>query len=278
MMTSSGIKVTQVESWEEFETKLKEFSSSACKTKPQYSNSPLIYRGLSDSSFNLSTTLERATSTTEYSVSAYYKLISRVKPQIEAFTDNQWYLKTYPEFEKAVKNFEEFRDQRFDIETYSYLIHLRHHGFPSPFLDWSRSHYVAAYFAFRSPEPPESEKVSIYAFVELPEGYKITSDDEPIIIGFGPYVTAHRRHFLQQAEYTIAAKFKDSRWYFVPHDEVWALNKDYQDLCVRFDIPWSERLKVLRSLDSYNLNAHSLFNSEETLMETMALRELVFKC
>src|SRR5579871_975887 len=32
---------------------------------------------------------------------------------------------------------------------YDYMAYLRHHGFPSPLLDWTRSPYVAAFFAFR---------------------------------------------------------------------------------------------------------------------------------
>jgi hypothetical protein len=48
-----------------------------------------------------------------------------------------------------------------------------------------------------------------------------------------------------------------------------------QDVLWKFNIPSTERLKVLRLLnDDYNINAFSLFGSEESLMETMALREL----
>jgi hypothetical protein len=50
-----------------------------------------------------------------------------------------------------------------------------------------------------------------------------------------------------------------------------------QDLLWKFNIPTSERLKVLKFLDAHNLNAFSLFGSEESLMETMALRELEFR-
>jgi hypothetical protein len=58
---------------------------------------------------------------------------------------------------------------------------------------------------------------------------------------------------------------------------VFARNASGQNLLWKFNIPWTERLKVLKLLDDYNLNAFSLFDSEEALTETMALRELEFR-
>ncbi len=46
------------------------------------------------------------------------------------------------------------------------------------------------------------------------------------------------------------------------------------DVIWKFNLPAAERLKVLKSLDRSNINAFSLFQSEESLMETMAFREL----
>jgi hypothetical protein len=46
-----------------------------------------------------------------------------------------------------------------------------------------------------------------------------------------------------------------------------------QDFLWKFDLPSSERTKVLGVLNDYNLNAFSLFGSEESLLETMWLRE-----
>ena len=44
------------------------------------------------------------------------------------------------------------------------MAYLRHHGFPSPLLDWSRSAYVAAYFAFNKAVEASNGRVSIYVF------------------------------------------------------------------------------------------------------------------
>ena len=55
-----------------------------------------------------------------------------------------------------------------------------------------------------------------------------------------------------------------------------SLDWTYQDVLWKFNIPWSERMRVLRLLDAYNLNAFSLFESEECLMETLAIREMEF--
>ena len=87
----------------------------------------------------------------------------------------------------------------------------------------------------------------------------------------------HKRHFLQQSDYTLCMVFKPSNeWHFAMHEDMFRLSEDHQDLLWKFNIPWSERLKVLKILDTYNLNAFSLLDSEECLVETMALRTFQF--
>jgi len=53
---------------------------------------------------------------------------------------------------------------------------------------------------------------------------------------------------------------------------VFDLSAVNQDVLTKFDIPVTERNKVIKRLDAFNLNASSLFGSEDSLMETLATR------
>jgi hypothetical protein len=69
----------------------------------------------------------------------------------------------------------------------------------------------------------------------------------------------------------------DVPWRFAPHEAVFGLDGAEQDALWKFNIPFAERTKVLKLLDDYNVNAFSLFESDEALLETIALRELTFR-
>jgi len=117
--------------------------------------------------------------------------------------------------------------------------------------------------------------VAIYGFAESPNNSKFGSSTEPQIQLLGQYVKTHRRHFRQQSRYTISAKFDAADgWQFVPHDDVFDLNRTDQDVGWKIIAPASEQDKVMRILDRVNINEFSLFESEEGLMETLAVQEI----
>jgi FRG domain len=261
--------------WEAFTTKLQELRDDLSKNYP--SRPPeLLFRGQGDSSWSLQTTLERA-DCKGMSFDEYYRLtVTRVRPTVEALTETA---RDVPDYTVAME--QEFCSDRelFSLRKfpslgfYRYMAYLRHHGFPSPLLDWTSSVHVAAFFAFRATGQASR---SIYVYCERPIGIKGDAVGEPAMRPIGKYVRTHARHFRQQSDYTICAAFdeKGPGWRFYPHDPVF-WSRGTQDYLWKFDLPASEKATVLKALDQYNLNAFSLFDSQETLLETMWLREQV---
>lgn len=233
----------------------------------------LLFRGQADSSWPLSTTLERR-SHTFWEWQTYLRLARVSLPQVQPMTEREW---QFPEHAETDKWGSSYDDIWRSIPAYDYWVYLRHHGFPSPLLDWSRSPYVAAFFAYRDDSHAERERVAIYCYQEYATGGKASSSNKPAIRVHGPYVNTHPRHILQQCAYTTCSAFNDGTWKYAKHSDVFAEGQLEQDLLWKFTVPASERLGVLKRLNDFNLNAFSLFPTEEALLETVALRELDFR-
>jgi FRG domain-containing protein len=259
------MNVRDLSNWEQFDEEIKCLLVD-WQQKPGLSR--LLFRGQSNSDWQLKTTLERY-APDSLRARKYYQVIHEAKYQIESLTDRSWNIPTPKEYNRWLRNQDFIRGFGNLNDAYAYIIHLRHHEFPSPLLDWSQSPYVAAFFAFNN--ATISDKVSIYAHIERVRKGPSGSSNAPRIHGLGPTVRSHTRHVLQQCEYTICFERSDNQWGYAFHEDVFKGDSE-QDVLWKFNIPSTERLKVLRVLDRFNLNAFSLFGSEESLMETVALR------
>lgn len=265
------MKEISLKTFDEFEEKIwAEFESTKKRAEEAHHGyiSDLLFRGHRDKNWALLTTLERffqerKCEDADYSCRNYYRILLCSIPAVSSLTGNKYKLpyQSPDEFEY---------DGRMAPPGYDFMIYVRHHGFPSPLLDWTRSPYVAAFFAFNKAR--ESDEVAIYSFREYAQSAKVSSPAEPTIRGLGRYVETHKRHYQQQCEYTICLKIKVGQPIYCCHQEVQFGEK--QDVLNKYIIPGSERKRVIEKLDFMNINEFSLFGNEESLMSTLAYREI----
>jgi len=257
--------------WEEFEEALKDIRKEHDKSDAK--TTPLLFRGQENSCWRLRTTLELRRERMLFA--DYYGLIARIRPQIETLTGSEWPIPDYPEVWKDVQDYDKFSRDLWcgRCPGYAYMANLRHHGFPSPLLDWTRSPYVAAYFAFSKASGDSDSRVSIYILAEI--SLKLSGNLMSVLHRYGPYVKTHRRHVLQQSEYTLCTVFDDA-FRFERYDKIFDKSRYQRGACWKITLPATLRTSVLRLLDEYNLNAYSLFGSEDGMMEMLAVRQFDF--
>ncbi len=248
-----------LEYWEQFEEK---FSKYITNSQSQKNKLPPYFRGQCDAGWPLQTTLEQFCPNKDYSVEEYYKLLVTIKPSIETYTSKEWKL---PQFLKK---------EPLNLPTpppgYGFMVYCRHHGFPSPLLDWSLSPYVASYFVFARAE--EKKDVSIYVFMS--SLHETISEYDADIFALGQQVDSNTvRHFDQQSVYTLSLKLDGEDTFYAKYPST-LHDAQISGKLFKYTIPGRERSKVLRKLDYMNINEYSLFKSQDSLMSTLAYRHI----
>lgn len=256
----------QIGSWDDFKSLVSlirgrygfhQFEASSGKKYTQ--RNTVLFRGQADAAWGLSTTLERR-SPQRMSFRSYLDISKKHLNEMQSLLGRVF---TLPESFTAEER-DSWRPQ-LDPQTYSYLVYLRHHGFPSPLLDWTESPYVAAFFALRE----RNADGAVFAYIDHPRGTKSAWEGEPKINVWGNNVTTHPRHFVQQAQYTTATQWENGGHYFCSHNNI--VNKrDHQEILVKLVLPATLRRDALRELTDFNITEYTLFQTEDALIHSIA--------
>jgi hypothetical protein len=120
--------------------------------------------------------------------------------------------------------------------------------------------------------PTAAQSVSVYSM--LRDSMRVSVNYPPTVEIMGPYIRTHRRHLIQQSQYSICMLWHQG-FSFYSHDKALAADGTLgiDGELIRMTIPAKERTAALVDLDQMNINAFSLFGSEDSLVRTIARRD-----
>lgn len=241
------------------------------------SNRTILFRGQSNSEWEISSTLERA-NIEEISFKDYYTTIDYFKPELNALGEK---------FERKVKfpggydfDFTDYNPISFNqFPELEYLAYLRQHGFPTPLIDVTQSEYIALFFACENYKENANAKV----FVLQSDLWSSGGTNQPEIHLIGHYLNVDKRHIAQQSEYLIPAFFRtgtDCEWMFTSFSnakkdslefgDIWrSEHPDYPQKIYEIEIDASAKKDILLELERMNINHYTLYLNEDALIQKL---------
>ena len=256
-------KVKRFKTWKSFKDYTDSFSEN------------WIFRGQSDSTWDLNTSLERSGFSTKYD-------------GIES--------SFFIEFRRTAENFLKTKDIPNDL--LEWLALMQHHGAPTRLLDFSKSIFVASYFAFESIESKAThiaiwaidinkvaQKSTEYLWPHFGESLKknhgrLTDDlfervfferGYECLIPVEPY-KMNQRYYLQQSAFVSVG---DSRIPFM--EQLTFLDSNIDDIIIKMVLPKSMTHEVITDLNKMNINRASLFPDLDGYAKSLKMKYAVMK-
>ena len=201
----------------------------------------------------------------------YYSHLDFLKPEINSFGKRFERKSAFPNGYKD--DFSDYYEISFDrFPELEYLTYLRHHGFPSPLIDFSQSEYIALFFACEDAICSVGSKVENgKVFIMQSRLWEDGGASMTEIHRIGHYIETDQRHIFQQSEYLIACRFSDGFWSFAPFmsADCWLNQEIRSESFLEIDISASAKIELLRELAKMNINHFTLYRDEDSLMKKL---------
>ena len=193
--------------------------------------------------------------------SALWKLVTTLDREHPAFPSNQaredFFANLLRRFRRESLQLD--REELWQLQGDALEFKARHHGLPTPIIDWSESPYIAAYFAFANASPSKHPTVAIWVL----DRALLADDLNSVTIIDDEALLARNRRAIHQRGVVMRVKSVTQ-----------PLEAVLESALTKLEMPAAEAAIALAHLDEMTITETTLFGDLDAAASAVSYREL----